>query len=86
MKLITRCFLFLIMSSAFAQAEVWVKPAYKTDENHPPISNEMNLREAQEETPMDSELRKHQEVKKPDAENELKKIDDQLNEGEESNQ
>lgn len=86
MKLIMRCFLFLIMSSAFAQAEVWVKPEYKPDENHPPISNDLNVREAQEEAPSDSEVRKHQEVKKPNAENEFEKIDDQLNESEESNQ
>ncbi len=77
--------LFMFISSAIAQAEIWVKPPYKTDENHPPVL-EMP-KEAQEEAPDESsEIKQHQEVRKPGTDMGLEKIDDQMNETEESNQ
>lgn len=86
MKTLLKGFAILFVTSSFAQAELWVKPPYKTDENHPPIQ-EVVPKEAQEESPSDSdESRRHQEIKKPNSERELEKIDDQMNESEESNQ
>ncbi len=86
MKTLFKSFAILFVTSSFAQAELWVKPAYKTDENHPPIQ-EVVPKEAQEESPSDAtETKRHQEIKKLNSERELEKIDDQMNESEESNQ
>lgn len=84
MKIILKCFAILFAYSALAQAELWVKPPYKPDENHPPI---LMPKEAQEESPETIEdSKRHQEVQKPASERGLEKIDDEMNEGEESNQ
>lgn len=84
MKILLKAFAILFAFSALAQAELWVKPHYKTDENHPPI---LMPKEAQEESPKQiKESKRHQEVQKPDTERGLEKMDDEMNEGEESNQ
>lgn len=84
MKIILKCFALLFAYSALAQAELWVKPPYKPDENHPPI---LMPKEAQEESPeVIEESKRHQEDKKLNPERGLEEIDDEMNEGEESNQ
>ena len=84
MKILLKSFAILFAFSAMAQAELWVKPTYKPDENHPPI---LVPKEAQEESPDEiKEMKRHQDIKKPDAEKGLEKIDDEMNEGEESTQ
>jgi hypothetical protein len=85
MKTLLKSFTLLFMTSALAQAELWVRPPYKADENHLP-KERVIPREAQEEAPQEmSETKKHQDVRKPNSERELEKIDDEMNEGEESN-
>lgn len=87
MKTLLYSLSLFFFASAIVHADVWVKPPYKPDENHPPISDEITYpKEAQEEAPVESDTKKHQEVMKPNIENGLDKIDDQLNEGEESTQ
>jgi hypothetical protein len=85
MKILLKGFALLFAFSALAQAELWVKPPYKPDENHPPI---LMPKEAQEESPDEQvkESKRHQDIQKPKAERGLEKIDDEMNEGEESSQ
>jgi len=84
MKILLKSFVMFFALSVVAQAELWVKPPYKPDENHPPI---LMPKEAQEESPKEiQDSKRHQEVQRPGAERELEKIDDQMNEGEESSQ
>lgn len=86
MKTLFRGLLFLFATSALAQAEIWVKPPYKPDENHLPRET-MVPREAQEEKPTEiSRPKQHQEEKKINGEKALDKIDDEMSEGLESHQ
>lgn len=86
MKTLSKAMIFLFVTSALAQAEIWVKPPYKPDENHPP-HEAVIPREAQEEAPAETTVPKqHQEEKKVNGEKALKNIDDEMNEGLESHQ
>lgn len=86
MKTFSKALALLFATSVFAQAEVWVKPPYKPDENHPPKET-IIPREAQEESPdVIKHPKQHQEEKKIDGEKALKKLDDEMDESMESNQ
>ena len=87
MKMIYKFLGISLLTLPIVHADVWHKPPYKQDENHLPRETVVP-REAQEERPKSSmeETKRHQEVKKPNSDTELEKIDDQMNEGEESNQ
>lgn len=77
MKTLSKALALMFVTSVFAQAEVWIKPPYKPDENHLPKET-IVPREAQEEAPKDiKQPKQHQKQKKIDGEKALKKIDNE---------
>lgn len=68
-----------LLMSIGVGAEIWEKPKYTPDEGH--LQEEI---ERQEERPEQEKEKKHQDVRKPDADQKFEIIDDEMTEDEES--
>lgn len=68
-----------LLMSIGVGAEIWEKPKYTPDEGH--LQEEI---ERQEERPEQEKEKKHQDVRRPDADQKFEIIDDEMTEDEES--